>query len=39
MARTAAATPALGDPVRGTFGPQVAWPIMPIHAVLLPMDR
>ena len=32
----AAATPALGDPARGTFGPQVAWPIMPIHAVLLP---
>ena len=28
-----------GDPVAGSFGPQVAWPIMPIHAVLLPDGR
>ena len=35
----AAAVPALGDPVKGTFGAQVAWPIMPIHAVLLPDGR
>ena len=35
----AATTPAVGDPARGTFGPQVAWPIMPIHAVLLPSGR
>ena len=35
----AAAVPPLGDPVRGTFGAQVAWPIMPIHAVLLPDGR
>ena len=34
-----AAVPALGDPVKGTFGPQVGWPIMPIHAVLLPDGR
>ena len=34
-----AAVPALGDPVKGTFGAQVAWPIMPIHAVLLPDGR
>ena len=38
MRMAAAAAPA-GDPVRGTFGPQVAWPIMPIHAVLLPDGR
>jgi hypothetical protein len=36
---TAAAVPALGDPVKGTFGPQVPWRIMPIHAVLLPDGR
>ena len=30
---------AAGDPVTGTFGAQVAWPIMPIHAVLLPDGR
>ena len=30
---------ALGDPVAGSFGEQVAWPIMPIHAVLLPDGR
>ena len=30
---------AAGDPVAGSFGPQVAWPIMPIHAVLLPDGR
>lgn len=28
-----------GDPAAGSFGPQVAWPIMPIHAVLLPDGR
>ena len=36
---TAAIDAALGDPVAGSFGPQVAWPIMPIHAVLLPDGR
>lgn len=36
---TSAAVPATGDPVRGTFGGQVAWPIIPIHAVLLPDGR
>jgi Galactose oxidase-like, Early set domain len=34
-----AAVPALGDPVKGTFGAQVQWPIIPIHAVLLPDGR
>jgi len=29
----------VGDPATGTFGPQVTWPIMPIHAVLLPDGR
>jgi Domain of unknown function (DUF1929) len=36
---TTAAVPATGDPVRGTFGGQVAWPIIPIHAVLMPDGR
>jgi Domain of unknown function (DUF1929)/Glyoxal oxidase N-terminus len=36
---TAAIEVAGGDPVAGSFGPQVAWPIMPIHAVLLPDGR
>jgi hypothetical protein len=35
---TAAAT-AAGDPVRGTFGSQIVWPIIPIHAVQLPDGR
>jgi hypothetical protein len=39
MAAAAASLPALGDPVKGTFGAQVAWPIIPIHAVLLPDGR
>src|SRR4051794_21405488 len=30
---------AAGDPVRGSFGSLVDWPIMPIHAVLLPDGR
>src|SRR5262245_28115017 len=34
-----AAAAAAGDPVSGTFGPQIGWPIMPIHAVLLPDGR
>ena len=39
VAPMAALEAAAGDPVAGTFGPQVAWPIMPIHAVLLPDGR
>ena len=35
----AAAVPAAGDPVRGTFGAQTAWPIIPIHVVLMPDGR
>ena len=35
----AADIPDTGDPVRGSFGAQVAWPIMPIHAVLMPDGR
>ncbi len=35
----AAAAAAAGDPVRGTFGPQVAWPVMPIHSIVLPDGR
>ena len=31
--------PAVGDPARGTFGAQTAWPIIPIHVVLLPDGR
>ena len=40
LARTSAsmAIPS-GDPVGGSFGPQVGWPIMPIHAVVLPDGR
>src|SRR5687767_1363849 len=33
---TAALEAAAGDPVSGSFGSLVPWPIMPIHAVLLP---
>ena len=39
VAPIAAVDAGAGDPVRGTFGAQVAWPIMPIHAVLLPDGR
>ncbi len=39
LSPAAAIEAALGDPATGTFGPQVAWPIMPIHAVLLPDGR
>jgi hypothetical protein len=39
LSAQAALAEALGDPVAGTFGPQVAWPIMPIHAVLMPDGR
>jgi hypothetical protein len=35
----AAAVPAIGDPAKGTFGAQTAWPIIPIHVVLLPDGR
>jgi Galactose oxidase-like, Early set domain len=35
----AAAVPALGDPATGTFGAQTAWPIIPIHVVLMPDGR
>ena len=39
QSQAAAIEVAAGDPVAGSFGPQVAWPIMPIHAVLLPDGR
>jgi len=35
----AALDAAAGDPVAGSFGALVGWPIMPIHAVLLPDGR
>ena len=28
-----------GDPATGAFGPQITWPLVPIHAVLLPDGR
>jgi hypothetical protein len=37
--RNATASVVAGNPVRGTFGPQLSWPIVPIHAVLLPDGR
>ncbi len=37
--RNASASVVTGNPVKGTFGPQLSWPLVPIHAVLLPDGR